>query len=185
MSVLSDILDNLHTLLVEYSGAPADKLIIRDQAAPRPTPPYITYGWNSPATTTGVDAQGMYVEGGESVTRITGTREGTMDFEGYGEQTSDWLESLRLAMADRQFIRRVAAAANVNLYPDSDVQDVTRLLQSSLERRYIMTIGVGYAVRLDRPVVDALTMNINLNIESPTHDDDLVLDEDIDLSLNP
>jgi len=127
-----------------------DDAIFADAPFPRPALPYLTIKVISPGASRGFDEQidGLTV-GGAPTKRGKGHRTAVISIQGYGEDTAEWLEELRLSCATADAVGDTLAAAGyprLGFFTLDAVQDLDQLIDTSTEARYGLDFTVHYAV---------------------------------------
>jgi hypothetical protein len=165
MSVMRNMAVAIGQVFITTTDCPANKIVLRDVAGPRPEPPYVTLGWNTLGQSTGEVERQVFEVGANTVVRHTGPRTATLSIQGYGEVTSDWMEEFKLQLGDVQVTRILATTAGCSVYDSGSVQDITALLDTSRERRYSLDLTVAYDVIKDRTVTPALILESELTLD--------------------
>lgn len=165
MSVMRSMAIAIGAVFIDVTDCPANKCILRDLAAPRPEPPYVTFGWNTLGQATGQTERQVLDVGANTVVRHVGPRTATLSIQGYGEITSDWMEQFKLHLGDVQTTRILAEGALCSVYDSGTIQDITALLDTSRERRYSLDLEVAYNAIQDRVVTPVLILESELTLD--------------------
>jgi|SaaInlStandDraft_4_1057021.scaffolds.fasta_scaffold48823_2 hypothetical protein len=136
--------------LVTAGLGTAVQVVFADQPHERPDLPYLTIDVTSPGAANGHDEQIDGLTGGGAPTKTPkGRRTATISIQGYGEDTAEWLEELRLSMTLADAVADTLEAAGYprfGFFTDGPLTNVGQLLDTENEHRYGLDVFVHYAV---------------------------------------
>lgn len=160
------------TALTTVGLSDAVQVIFADQADERPDLPYLTIGFTSPGAQQGYDETRVTLTGGGAPQiKAHGRRTAVLSIQGYGEDTAEWLEELRLscAMADQVAdTLEDAGYPRFGFHPEAPVQKLDQLLDTSFEPRYGFDVAVHYTVSTGtaREQIEAETIEADVTTTS-------------------
>lgn len=127
------------------AAALTDQQVIRaDQPGPRPALPYATVKFTALDVQRGEDDEVPGVDGGGAPTvDVRGERSGTLSIQGFGEVTAEWLRLAGLRLR-HDSIRQLLDAAGVTIDPVGGVTDISALVDTSNEPRFLREFAVIY-----------------------------------------
>ena len=126
-----------------------DQVIPANDDGPRPDLPYIAVNVTAPGIVYGVDEQIRDLDGsGDPQVWMRGIRTATMSVHGYGVEAGDWLADAVLNF-DLPSIAAQLDTDGIAVRPIGGVDDVTDLLDTGFEPRYLLEVAVDYALERD------------------------------------
>jgi hypothetical protein len=138
-----------------------DNAIPADDKGPRPKLPYLTFKLTTADLSAGVDEQvneiGALPDEFPTV-RTRGTRRGTLSVQGFGADSAGWLEVATLRLR-RPSIQAILDAAGLSVINQGGVTDISALLDTEIEPRFLREFELGYAV-VDADTEDLVEMKL-------------------------
>lgn len=136
----------------------------------RPAVPFLTVDLALFGQQVGTDEK-KYAADGDKYTR--GTRRGRVNIQGFGLETSDWLEELAM------WAELAPSPLTVNAY--GEIVDISQIAGTNIEARYSRDFDIAYAL-INGPRKFNEATSVSGNIEHDPDDDSIVIDFDVDLS---
>jgi hypothetical protein len=168
----------LSPALTDENCIPADGVAFSDDN-PRPALPYITIKVTVADIPVGMDEQLFGLDGplpaGLPTTKNRGHRSGTVTVNGFGTDTSGWLEVFALRLGYDSILRLFDDAGIAVINRGGGVTDISALVDTSIEPRFLREFEISYSV------VDAVAETL---IEAETIELDLIL-EDLEVDPDP
>jgi hypothetical protein len=163
--------DQISTTLVAWLKAETGlKVILTNQAAPRPERPYVSVGFlNASDRLGGTDEQIV-----DPVTRkvtVAGMRSAVASINIFGENAIDTLAKVRDSLDRPDVIERFAAVDMVHL-DESPIQDLTALEETAyLERgQFDLTIGFAVESEVDVGTIEHVELETTIGGQTDTID---------------
>ncbi len=148
------------------------QVIVVDEDAPRPPPPYLTVRVITPGTVVGHDERLHGVSGGVPIREVAGVRRATVSVQGFGAATADWLEEAVIGL-QRVSVLAITRAAGISVELLGDTSDLSTLLDSGIEPRFARDFAVLYGVRGgEEALTEMLTAEIAMTFEGEPSDPD-------------
>jgi len=126
------------------------QVIFAGQDSPRPDLPYLTISITSLGPADGHDEARVTLDGSDVPQHTAyGRRTASVSIQGYGEDTAEWLEELRLSCALADDVADTLEAAGyprLGFYTEGTVQQIDQLLDTSTEDRYSLDVSCHYTV---------------------------------------
>jgi len=162
--------------LVTAGLGTAVEVIFADQADTRPDLPYLTIDVISPGASQGFDEElDALTVGGVPTKQGRGHRTAVISIQGYGEDTAEWLEELRLSCALTDDVGLTLATAGyprLGFHTLAPVQNLDQLLDTSTEARYGLDVSVHYIVTgAARAQVELATITATVTQSSDAYPD--------------
>jgi hypothetical protein len=163
--------------------ATEQNIIMADDEGRRPTLPYMTVLVTLADLPSGTDERFQETAvGGEPTIRARGQRLGTVSIQGFGRDTSGWIEVATLRL-EYDSIRDALTAEGLTVTTlGGGVTDVSALIDTEIEARYQRDFEIGYAV-LDaesEELIPASLFRTDLTLtDGPGDPDPLVVTIDI------
>ena len=179
------VLDWLKVGCVAYGATPlTDSQVVRSKqvnaANVRPPKPYLTVNLVASDVPVGVDEDVDAVSGSDPTRTVYGVRTGTVSVQGYGSEAYDWLTLARTSLR-RDSVQRQLKAAGLTVYNQSGVTDLSVLLDTSFEPRYLKEFSITYRVFDDPETLTELGL-VSADLTYPRYPGDpdaLISDIDI------
>lgn len=157
---------------------PASQIIPADDKGPRPSLPYLTVKVTAADVAVGVDEKKEGSSGGAPTVTPRGIRSGSVSVQGYGAITSEWIQDATLALTSSS-VQAVLTAGGLTVTTlGSGTTDLSGLLDTKFEPRFLKEFQIGYAVLgNEETLVELLNAEMNLTLESePDDPDPLIVD---------
>ncbi len=113
----------------------------------RPALPYLTVQVTTADIGVGTDAKVFEIDGGSGnpTFRALGQRAGSVSVQGFGEDTSGWIEVATLRL-ERESVKAILEAAGLTVLTIGGTTDLSALVDTSIEPRFLREYEIGYAV---------------------------------------
>lgn len=138
--------------------------------AVRPAFDYLTVKVTVPGVRIGHDSKSNGLSEGSPTVAVTGERRGEVSIQGFGADSYDWLVAADLALS----IESVAAAIQddgVTIVSTGSVNDISALLDTSYEKRYLFEVEVRYRITGDAVTLIEAT-SYEATVDLPRYDGD-------------
>lgn len=152
------------------------QIIPADDKGPRPPLPYLTVKVTTADIAVGFDEQVRELNPATDVPTVRGRghRSGTVSVQGYGSITSGWLEVATLRL-QRDTIQRLLCDAGITVIPPGGgVSDLSALVDTEIEPRYLREFEIGYSV-IDtdaEDLIEAARVEYDVTLEDQENDPD-------------
>jgi len=154
MSTHEDIIQALRSFAKAYAingtALTNSQVIPADDKGPRPATPYLTVKVMVHDIPIGQDVVFSDLSGrGDPQWKQTGQRSGTVSMQGFGAGSDDWLGNLMMSYLLPGAVD-ILDAAEIDLHPmPGGVTDLSTLLDTAIEERYLLEWDVTYELTTD------------------------------------
>lgn len=179
MTTRDDILQAVREWFKLANSLTDAQIIPSNRPGDRPALPYLDVNVPLADVAVGVDESRLAINGSLEPIRTTkGVRSGTVTVRGFGNLTSTWLEDATLAL-EREDVIALLDTANVVVINRGGVTDISLLLDTQIERRFLREFEISYGVE-DTPeiLIELETVEAVVTLESDVAPD-LVVTIDI------
>ncbi len=149
-----------------------EQIIVRDSdggsKGVRPDLPYLTIKLILMDEAVGTDEDVEEIAGGSGAPTIRtfGTRRGTLSIQGFGDDSSGWLEVATLRLR-REAVKAVLNAAGLTVITRGGVTDISSLVDTQIESRFLREFEISYAVVDTDPeeLVEAIVVEVDMTFD--------------------
>lgn len=131
------------------------RVIPTDDHGTRPELPYITVSLTTFDLELGHDEQVLSVDGGELVEQIRGDRRASVSLNAYGKRGADLLALCHVSLS-QTVIKQHLHDARITLTSAGQTQDISSLVDTSIEKRFVKDFYLDYAFETAATEIDSL-----------------------------
>lgn len=126
------------------TSLPTGQVIPTDDEGTRPPLPYITVALSMFDLEQGHDEQVLSVEAGKLKEAIRGDRRATLTLNAYGKRGADLLALCHVSLRQR-VVQDHLDKARITLTPVGQTQDISHLVDTAIEKRFVKDFYLDYA----------------------------------------
>lgn len=145
---------------------------VSEDRAVKPSSDFLTVKVTSPGIRVGHDEKVNAESGGTPTVAITGERRASVSIQGFGADTFGWLETAELSLS-LESIQNAIQADGVTIVSSGSVSDVSDLVDTAFESRYLLEVEVRYRITGDTVnQTEATNLSIDTTFEKFEGDPD-------------
>lgn len=158
MSVRDAITQAVRAWLKTSAALTDAQCIVADRDGPRPPLPYLTVKVLVSDDPVGMDEPIDGTVGDDAVRYVVGERRATVSIQGFGEQTSEWLEQAHIGLG-RDAIKALLTSHGVTIVPMGGASNLSAFLNTGTQPRYLFEVEAYYRLTTPPDTVIELAPN--------------------------